>query len=122
MRLIIIGLILSFLICYLEWGMDQSSFVFQAEYDILIRKPQLQTFLHPVVLAGLIGQFLLVFSVLRIIPNKKMALTGLIPLLLFVVFLFLIGLFSLNMKILTSTLPFLFLSILFFTRYRKEAK
>jgi len=123
LRLINIGLLLAFSIGYLEWGGGNSSFIFQAELVIFNKTDNLlTTLLHPIVLLGFIGQFLLIFSAFRKAPNKMVNIIGIILTGVIIVFIFLAGLLSANFKMVVSAIPYLVLSFLYFRYYRKKAK
>lgn len=119
-RLINIGLLLAFGICYMEWGLDKSTFVFQAEYEILTKKEGFwQNMTHPIILAGLIGQLLLVWCAFQKTPNKKLNWLGIIILSPVVLLLLIAGLLSLRVGMILSTLPFVVLTVLFWRNNRK---
>lgn len=107
-KLSIASLLLSFLICYLEWGQGNSSFVYEVEYQVLFqREATADTFTHPIILLPFCGQLLLVLALFQQKPNRKLVLTGIILMGLLVVLLFVIGLLGKNPKIALSTVPFL---------------
>lgn len=120
-RLINIGLFLAFNFCYLEWGSDQSSFLFQVVYTIFAEKKDLlSTLTHPLILFGFAGQLLLLLSAIRKVPNKIVNLIGWLCLAVIVSLILLVGLLALNWKIILSTVPFIVLSVLFFRNRRKQ--
>jgi len=105
-------LLITSLIGYLEWGGNQHLFLFQAEIDILtkiITEPK--SVLHPFVLLPMIGQVILLISLFQKTPHKALTFTGIGTLGILLAFMFLIGIISLNFKILFSTLPFLVIAI-----------
>ncbi|MGB4849182.1 MAG: hypothetical protein WBP41_14760 [Saprospiraceae bacterium] len=121
-RLINIGLLLSFLIGYLEWGHDNSSFVFQVEYLVFFQKDHsTDTFAHPLIIIPFVGQLLILFTIFQRKPSRRLTWIGLILLSILVLVILLVGLLSLNYKIILSTLPFILFSILFIVK-RKEIK
>ena len=119
-RLLNAGLILAFSICLMEWA-DKSAFVFQTEYQIFAEGENLLSSLtHPLILAGLIGQLLLLYVVIKPGVRNIYTTLGILILSPVVLMIFLSGALSLNVKIIASTLPFLVLSILFFMKFRKR--
>ncbi len=112
-----IGLLLSFLICYLEWG-KQSAFIFEMEYGFFVNTMTLSSLLHPFILLPAIGQLLLLYSLFPKEPNPKLILTGMILLGLLAFFIFLISILSLHLKMIVCSLPFTVISILFIRHYK----
>lgn len=112
-----IGLLLSFLICYLEWG-HNSSFIAEEEYNFFVHHITLSSFLHPPILAPFIGQLLLLYSLFPKDPNPKLILAGMILLGLLAWFIFIISILSLNPKMIACSLPFTLISIFFIRHYK----
>lgn len=117
-RLINAALLLSSLICYLEWGGGNSGFLFQTEY-VVFAKRNSDAFMHPLVLIPLIGQILLIVSILKKQPSRRLTLTGLSLIGLLVLMILIAGVLSLNLKIVASTVPFIFVAVVFIRKYRK---
>ena len=104
-------LLLSSLFGYLEWGKGTSAFLFQAEYEVLkIGFTHPQSVSHPFTLIPLLGQFLLLVSLFRKAPSKTLSYIGIGCIGVLLACMVFIGLFSMNMKIVISTLPFLITS------------
>jgi hypothetical protein len=106
-RLINLALLISSLICYLEWGGGNSGFLFQLEFELFQQEDLAHSFTHVMVLAPLLGQALLLFTVFQKKPGKWLTLIGIAMLSVLVLMIFLIGILGLNYKIFISTLPFL---------------
>lgn len=122
LRWISICLLIAFLLCYLEWGGGNSGFLFQMEYKILNGKSSWSdTFAHPAVLLPFCGQLLFLTAAIQRKPGKKFILCGIILSGLLIAFVFLIGILSLNYKILLSTIPFLLISAYFIMKYKSFA-
>ena len=116
-----ICLLLSSLIGYLEWGKGNHAFIFQTEYDLIFGASHgSATYMHPFVLLPLIGQLLLLVTVFQKIPSKVLTITGLICLSLLMLFIFFIGLLSVNARILVCSLPFILAGI-FVQRYNRKS-
>ena len=89
-------LIVTSLLGYLEWSGDSHTFLFQAEAEILHKLfTNPSSVVHPFILLPLIGQILLLG------------------------FMFIIGLISLNYKIIISTISFLVVAVLTIINLRK---
>lgn len=114
-------LILTSLMGYLEWGGDNKMFLFQGEFEVLAKLYQDPlAAAHPFTLLPLFGQLILLFTLFQKTPGKILTLVGLGCLSVLLVFMFLIGLISLNYKILLSTLPFLVMGILVIMELRRK--
>ncbi len=112
-RVLIFLLILSSLIGFLEWGKESKRFLFQIEGEIISKlfiDPV--SVLHPFTVLPLAGQLLLVITLFQKKPNKIMTLIGIGGIGVLLGLMFVIGVISLNLKILFSTIPFLVLSLL----------
>lgn len=120
LRFVNIGLLLAFSICYLEWGGGNSSFIFQVEYELFRKADNLLSSLtHPLILAGLIGQMLLLYSIFGKKPKRMLNSIGILILSPVAWLAFLAGMLSLNLQMIASTLPFVILSVIYFLKFRK---
>lgn len=122
-KLINILLIVSSLIGYLEWGNHNHVFLAEAEIDIiqkLFTNPQAA--LHPLTVLPLIGQIILLITVFQKKPSKLFSLIGIYSLGILLAFMFIVGIMSLNFKIILSTIPFITIAIYTIVVYRKEDK
>lgn len=107
-----IGLILTSLLGYLEWGGGNSIFLVQAEWEIVLKLfTDPMSVIHPFVLLPLIGQLLLVLTLFQNRPGKRLTYWGMAGIGILLVLMFFIGLIGINLKVVLSTLPFLLLSI-----------
>lgn len=101
-------LILTSLVGYLEWGAGNSSFLFQAEYEVLRKLfTDPLSAVHPFTLIPLLGQVLLLATMFQKKPSRWLTIIGIVCLSLLLLLMFLIGLISFNFKILLSTVPFM---------------
>lgn len=106
-------LILTSLGGYLEWGAGNSSFLFQAEYEVLRKLfTDPLSAVHPFTLIPLLGQVLLLATIFQKKPSRWLTITGIVCLSLLLLLMFLIGIISFNFKILLSTVPFIITAIL----------
>jgi hypothetical protein len=100
-------LIATSLLGYLEWGGNNNSFLFAAELEIfhkLLDAPASN--LHPFIILPLLGQIILLITLFQKMPNKKLTYLGIACLGLLLLFILVIGILSLNIKIIISTIPF----------------
>lgn len=120
-KLLNVCLLLSFLIGYLEWGKTSHLFIFQAEAELFskaLNNPQ--GVLHPFILIPFAGQLLLLYTLFQKEPGKVLTFVSLGCLGLLILFLFLIGLMSRNVKMIVCALPFIVTGILIMRYYRKK--
>ncbi|MEZ4956674.1 MAG: hypothetical protein R2825_24165 [Saprospiraceae bacterium] len=118
-KILNLGLILTSLIGYLEWGKDNSSFLFQTEFEIfkkLISDP-ISAF-HPFTILPLFGQILLAITLFQKKTSKLLTYLGLGGIGILLLFMFAIGIIGLNYKIALSTLPFLITGYFAFKHHR----
>ena len=115
-RLINIALLITSLICYLEWGGGNSGFLFQAEYEMFKSADFAHSFTHVMVLAPVIGQLLLLFTVFQKVPARRLTAIGIGLLSVLVFMIVLVGILGLNYKIFISTLPFVGSVYMFFRK------
>ena len=109
------------LFVYFEWSGNHHIFLFEAEIEIfskLFTSPK--SVIHPFIVLPLMAQFLLLFTLLQKTPSKKLTYIGVFGLSLLLYFILLIGLISINYKIVISTIPFVFLSIITILHHRKN--
>ena len=119
LKAINIGILLAFLICYLEWP-NNSMFVFQIEFDVFfgdINKKD--SFMHPAIGLPFIGELLLLITLFQKTPNRKLTIAGIILMGLLVLLLLLIGVLGLNFKMIASVVPFISLSTFYFIKGRQ---
>jgi heme A synthase len=122
-KLINLGLLLSFLICYLEWGQDMSGFLFQMEYDLFAdASNSISSFLHPLILLPFIGQVVLLVSMFLRKPHRKLTLVVIAFLGVLVFMVLLVGVLSLNFKIIISAFPFVLISAYYVFSFQKRIK
>lgn len=122
-RALNLSLLLVSLFGYLEWGKDNSSFLFEAEYEVvrlLLTDPAEAA--HPFSLLPLFGQILLLITLFQKKPGRGLTLVGIACIGLLLLFMFFIGIVGPNFRILASTLPFLFLSGIAIARHARRAR
>ena len=123
LKLYLLVLLISSFFVYLSWSVTESAFLFEMEADILSKlftKPL--SVLHPFIVIPFIGQVLLLISLIRKNPNYSIIKLGIGSLLLLIGFIFIIGLLSLQLAIIVSTIPFISLAALIFITLKKDKK
>lgn len=107
-KLLNLGVILSSLIGYLEWGDGMHAFLFEAEAEMLSKlRSDPAGVLHPFTLIPLLGQILLIFTLFQGTPNRILTLSGVGCLCLLYLMMAFIGIIGGNIRIILSTVPFL---------------
>jgi len=107
-KILNLALVLTSLVGYLEWGTENRMFLFQGEALIiskLFSNPE--SVIHPFVLLPLFGQIILIVTLFQKIPGKRLTVIGMTSVAILLALLFVIGIMSLNYKILLSSIPFI---------------
>ena len=105
-------LLLSALMGYLAWGGNNQVFLFQVEAEVLSKlfvNPM--SVLHPLVILPMFGQALLLISLFQKMPNKWLTYIAIACIGILLGLMFVIGLISMNYKMLLFSAPFLILSV-----------
>ena len=119
-RILNLCLLLSSLAGYLEWSGNQHGFLFQLEYELIAKTNHNPgALLHPFVLLPLFGQLLILCSLFQKKPGRVLTLIGLACLGLLMLMILLVGILTLNSKIVASALPFIITGI-FVLRYNRK--
>lgn len=114
-------LIVTSLLGYLEWSGGSHIFLFQGEAEIIFKLfTNPVSVIHLFTLLPLVGQILLLFTLFQKIPSKFLTYISIAGLGLLFGFMFLIGLISMNYKIIFSTIPFLTVTVLTIRHYGKR--
>lgn len=105
-------LIFTSLIGYIEWAGQHHGFLFQLEYEIILKffQDPIQA-IHPLTILPLFGQLILLATLFQKKPNPWLSLSGLICIALLIVLITFIGAMSLNFRIFFSGLPFICCSV-----------
>jgi hypothetical protein len=115
-------LLLASLIGYLEWSGNNHLFIFEAEREIILKLfTDTNSVIHPLIIIPMGGQILLVLTLFQKKANKIMTYLSIAMLGCLLYFMLFIGLMSFNYKIITSTLPFLFISIAIVRRFYQSS-
>ena len=106
-KLLNLALIITSLFGYLEWGGENSAFLFQMEFEIFDKLfEDTISVLHPFTLIPLFGQIILLVTLFQRIPSRVLTVIGMASLGLLLGLMFFIGLMEGHLKILASTIPF----------------
>jgi hypothetical protein len=111
------------LIVYLEWGNNSRSFLIEGEIEFfrkLFTEPS--SVLHPFTLIPLLGQILLIYSMIIPSVNRWYTYIGISCLAVLILFILFIGIMEGNAKMILSILPFLLFSTLSILHLRKIKK
>lgn len=109
-KMLNLGLIVTSLAGYLEWGGGNRMFLFQAEAEVFSRLfTDFGSVVHPLVLMPMIGQALLVFTLFQKSPNKALTLIGMLGVGSLLIVMLGIGMIISDLKMIISTLPFFLL-------------
>jgi len=119
--LLLILVIISSGLGYLEWGADQSTFLYQAEYDLLLKLiTNPISVLHPFTILPLLGQLLLVAALLFKRLPKALTYAGVVMIGLLFGFILFAGLLTMDLRIMASTVPFILFSVLLIREERRS--
>jgi hypothetical protein len=122
-RLINILLLLAFLSCYVDSGHDGSEFIIEMEFDMLhfgmAQSPDIVLVIFLLII--LVGELLLIIPLFTNDVRKSRTSTGVgITILSLVVLpIFILGMFTVNLHSILSTLPFLCLTGITMVRFKK---
>lgn len=112
-------LVITSLLGYLEWSGSSHSFLFQAEAAVFSKifvDPK--SVIHPFTILPLLGQLMLLFTLFQKEPSKIITYIGISGLSLLLIFIAVIGMLSLHMKILLSTIPFMVVAFMVMRQFR----
>lgn len=108
---------------YLEWGGNNSSFLYEGEFEVLKKLfTEPGSILHPLTLIPLLGQILLLITLFQSRPSKYLTYAGITCLGCLLCLMTFIGVIDMDFKILLSTLPFLICSVLVIREFWKQKK
>lgn len=111
-RLILLLLLLSSFLGYLEWGGSNSTWLATAALEVLQKLfSDPLAAVHPLTLLPLFGQLLLLINLLLPRPRKALSYAGIACIGILMLIILFIGIFATNLQMTLSTLPFLGLSL-----------
>lgn len=113
-------LLITSLLGYLEWAGNNHLFLFEAEVQLLSKLfTNPLAVLHPFIILPIIGQVLLVITLFQKTPSKILTYISVGSLGLLLVFMLLVGILSLNAKIVFSTIPFIVVAVMIIKFYKR---
>jgi hypothetical protein len=102
-----IFLLLSFQLGYLEWGKNGHLFIFQAEWEIILKsRTSWMAALHPFIIVPLSGVIMILITLFQKKPGRTLSLVGLGCMSLIMLMLLVIGFMVPNFKMILSVIPF----------------
>lgn len=116
-------LIFTSLFGYLEWSGNNHIFLFKAEAEVLSKlfiDPV--SVLHPFTILPLVGQILLLITLFQKTPSKTLTYISIAGLGLLMGFMCIVGLISMNFKIIISTIPFIVVAVWAVINLKKSKK
>ena len=122
-KLINILLICTSLLGYLEWGGNNSMFLYQAIGEVFKKifiDPT--SVLHPFIVLPMTCLMILLFTLLQKRPARIWTYIGIGCIGILLILMFVIGILSLNYKIILSTMPFLAVATYTIFRNRKKTE
>ena len=119
-KLLRLGLVLTPLFGYLEWGGDQKQFVFEVLGTLASKSiTDPLSVLHPLTVLPFLGWMLLWMAFFQKNPNKWLLYGGMALMSLLMGMLLLVGILAGSFKIIISCLPF-FGSVIVFLKFRNS--
>ncbi|GAB2813649.1 hypothetical protein [Ferruginibacter profundus] len=105
-------LILTSLLGFLQWGKGNKLFLLQAEAEIITKLfTHPLTVLHPLTILPLLAQILLLVTIFQKKVSTTLTYFGIGGLSMLLLLMFVIGVMSVNLEIIWSTLPFLAVAV-----------
>lgn len=122
-KILNILLIFTSLLGYLEWGGNSHSFLFQVEGEIFLKLfSDPVSVIHPFTVLPMIGQVVLMTTLFQKKPGMLLTFTGIAGIGILMALMFLIGIMSLNLKIIFSTIPFMVVTLITIRHHRNQNK
>ena len=120
-KLLNIALVLSSMLGYLQWGDNNSVILFKAEAEVIFKLfTDPGSAAHPFTLVPLFGQVFLIITLFQNTPDPTLTYIGMSCIGFLLLFILFIGIISLSLKVIVSTLPFVCLSIFQIVHLRKN--
>ena len=102
-----IFLLLAFQFGYLEWGKNGHLFIFQAEWEIILKsRTSWMAALHPFIIVPLGGVIMILITIFQKKPGRMLSLVGFGCMSLVMLMLLFIGFMVPNFKMILSVIPF----------------
>lgn len=113
------SLVLASLFGLLEWGGNNAQFLYEAEFEIL-KKLSINpgSVLHPLTIIPFLSQAILIYTLIQRTPSRTLTIIGIYGIGILMVLILAIGIMTVNIKMIASTLPFILCSIVAFKHYK----
>ena len=116
-KIYILLLIVSSLVVYIEWD-NNAMYLFQLEAQVFSAiLSDIGSVIHPFIFIPLAGQLFLIINLFRRKPGRILTFAGMACIGLLLGLIVFIGTINGNLKMILSTLPFIIVSILIFSRW-----
>jgi hypothetical protein len=123
LKVLILCAIIFSLFGYLEWPGDNKMFLFQLEAEVFSKLGSDPiSIIHPFIILPLLGQILLIISLVQTKPKRFLVYSGIAGLAVLYLFILLVGILSINYKIAGLTFPFLLSSYFTIRTFYKSEK
>ena len=113
------SLVLASLFGLLEWGGNNAQFLYEVEFEIL-KKLSINpgSVLHPLTIIPFLSQAILIYTLIQRTPSRTLTIIGIYGIGILMVLILAIGIMTVNIKMIASTLPFILCSIVAFKHYK----
>ena len=110
---------LSSLFGLLEWGGNNAQFLYEAEFEIL-KKLSINpgSVLHPLTIIPFLSQAILIYTLIQRTPSRTLTIIGIYGIGILMVLILAIGIMTVNIKMIVSTLPFILCAVVAFKHYK----
>lgn len=120
-KALLILIIIASLLGFMEWGQNNTAFVFEAEFQIIKGLfTDITSVIHPLTIIPLIGQLVLLFALFQKSPSKSLIYVGIVAIGILYILLLLVGFIAMRFSTIASTLPFFILLILLIKQIRQK--
>ena len=122
-KMLNLGIMITSLLGYHEWGADNKYFIFQMEWEVITKMVNdISAGFHPLILLPMLGQILLLITLFQKEPGRLLTYLGTGMLCLILAFIFLIGLLNLDIKVIASFIPFILMVALMIRHQRTRSR
>jgi hypothetical protein len=120
LRILKLLILLSFFLCYLEWGQGHHGFLYQLAWSVFTMQENATSFLHPFIFIPLGGVLAMAISSASPGKARRLTIVAIAMMSMLVLLILLVGILAPNIKIILSTVPFLFTSVVYLVAATRE--